>query len=94
MEAITSDRKFTEYERQWIKDMQDELPPVIARKDIKKFLGGVVSPQTLSNADAGGIGPEEAHRVGRSVAYKTEHLLEWIVQRFGVCKVSNAKHRK
>jgi len=41
-----------------------KLPPVIAQKEVPRFLGGVVSSQTLSNADAAGEGPEIAYRLG------------------------------
>ena len=94
MPATTTARTLTEYEQQWIKEMQGELPPVIARKEIKKALGGMIAPHTLSNADALGDGPEEAHRVGRVVVYKTERLLEWIVQRFGVSQMPKARGKR
>ena len=47
--------------------------------------------QTLNNADSAGVGPEVAYRVGRKVVYKTDSLLSWIVDRYGVKRIANLK---
>lgn len=47
----------------FVRALVEKLPPVIARKEVQKLLGGVVAAQTLSNADAAGKGPDEAFRV-------------------------------
>jgi hypothetical protein len=78
-------------EREFVQTLAEKLPPVIARKQIDKFLGGVVAPQTLCNADHKGEGPEAAYMVGRSVAYETISLLVWIVRRLGVTKLKRVK---
>lgn len=78
-----------------IEKMKEVLPPVIARKHVIKFLGGMVAPKTLANADMAGEGPKNAHRVGGTVVYPTDSLLDWIVIRFGVAPVvEREKHQK
>jgi len=62
-------------------EMQQALPPLIARKEVEKFLGGVVKSKTLANADAEGSGPEIRFKIGRTIAYQTESLLRWLEQR-------------
>jgi len=62
-------------------DLLPTLPPVIARSEVPKLLGGVVSAKTLANADCELVGPEGKLRVGRKVAYITESLLEWLDNR-------------
>lgn len=57
------------------------LPPVMARKDVGKLLGGVISPKTLANADALGKGPANKFYSGRTVIYETISLLKWLDQR-------------
>ena len=69
--------------------MLDKLPPVIARHQVDKFLGGVVSPFTVKNADLAGTGPEIAWRVGNKVAYKTDSLVAWLVRTMGVKRIQN-----
>lgn len=86
-------KELTEEQREFIESLLDELPPVIARKQIDKFLGGVVAAQTLANADGQGEGPEISYKVGRSIVYKTESLLRWIVQNLGVAKMKNIRKK-
>ncbi|MBE6442282.1 MAG: hypothetical protein E7022_08165 [Desulfovibrio desulfuricans] len=62
----------------------DRLPPVIARKDVERQIGGVVAMKTLANADASGKGPLGAYLVGRSVVYPAASLVDWIIERLGV----------
>jgi len=84
-------RKLSPEEEEFISTLVSSLPPVIARKEVARYLGGMVASQTLSNADSAGLGPEVAYRVGRTVAYKTESLVKWVVDRFGVVKIAGLK---
>ena len=77
-------KKLTKVEKKFVQTLLTNLPPVIAHKEVTRFLGGIVAPQTLSNADASGEGPQDAFRVGNSVVYRTESLVRWIVDHFGV----------
>ena len=65
-----------------------KLPPVIARKDIERQLGGVISTKTLANADSAGIGPMGAFQVGRTVVYPTESLVNWLIDSMGVIRLA------
>lgn len=65
----------------------NKLPPVVARKDVERQLGGVVSMKTLANADSSGKGPLGAYMVGRSVVYPAESLVRWIIESFGVARL-------
>ena len=56
----------------------DKLPPIIARKDVGRLLGGVIAPKTLANRDALGIGPKARFNVGRTVCYETASLLDLV----------------
>lgn len=65
------------------------LPPIIARKDVERQLGGIIKPKTLANADASGEGPLGAFQVGRSVVYPTESLINWLINTMGISKLKN-----
>lgn len=80
----------TEDEREFVTLLVDRLPPVIARADVEKYFGGVVSPFTVRNADQEGKGPDVAWRVGKKVVYNTESLVRWIVWKLGVSRIQNA----
>ena len=79
----------TAEEMEFVDAMLDKLPPVIARHQVDRFLGGLVSPFTVKNADLAGTGPEVAWRVGNKVAYKTDSLVGWLVQTMGVKRIQN-----
>ncbi len=76
-------------EQEFVTTLTSVLPPVIARHKVDKFLGGLISPLTMKNADLSGKGPEVAWRVGRKVAYKTESLVSWLVGTLGVERMQN-----
>ncbi len=85
-------KRLTKVEKKFVNTLLSSLPPVIARKEVMRFLGGIVAPQTLSNADSSGEGPEDAFRVGNSVVYRTESLVRWIVEHFGVEKLRMSRN--
>lgn len=68
-----------------------KLPPVIAREDVQRQLGGLITMKTLANADSGGRGPAVSYRVGRKVVYRTDSLVDWIVGELGVRRIANLK---
>lgn len=76
-------------EKEFAEAMLDKLPPVIARHHVDRFLGGLVSPFTIKNADLAGTGPEVAWRVGNKVAYKTDSLVTWLIRTVGVKRIQN-----
>lgn len=71
-------REFAEY-------LAARLPAAIARKRADFFLGGVVASGTLEVADCEGRGPK-AYRAGATVIYRTEDLLRWLGEAFGVTR--------
>lgn len=85
-------KRLTKVEKKFVQTLLENLPPVIARKEVARFLGGIVAPQTLSNADAVGEGPKDAFRVGNSVVYRTESLVRWIVDHFGVAQLKISRN--
>lgn len=67
------------------------LPPVVARKSVEQFLGGMVTMKTLANADAKGDGPQVAYAVGRSIVYRREALVDWVMRTFDVRRLETMK---
>jgi hypothetical protein len=62
--------------------MADKWPSAyVARKDVAKFTGGLVSPGTLANADSQGTGPEGRISIGRNVGYPAIALVSWLAER-------------
>lgn len=66
-----------------------KLPPTIARKNVERQLGGIITAKTLANADSAGEGPLGAFQVGRQVVYPTESLVNWLISSRGVKKLKN-----
>ena len=77
-------RPLTETEQEFICKMIERLPPFIARREVRWLTGGVLRRQTLSNADAAGVGPEESYKVGTMVVYPTESLFQWMARKYGI----------
>ena len=65
-----------------------ELPPLIARTDVRAMVGMDIDERSLANLDSLGKGPRMRMRVGRRVVYPTAYLLEWIEEKaeVAVCK--------
>ena len=55
----------------------NQLPPIIARNKIDRYLGGLISRGYLQNLDSQGRGPRRI-RLGRRVGYLREDLVEWL----------------
>jgi len=66
--------------------LSKDLPPVISRDHIEKYLGGIISSKRLANLDSQGLGPPR-FRVGRKIAYRTDALLAWLETRTTVMDV-------
>lgn len=73
----------SENEQTFIETMLAGLPPVISRRDARKLTGGLISYQTLANADYCRTGPP-SFRIGRMVFYTTKPFLVWIVKTYGI----------
>ncbi len=63
-----------------LQNLRHELPAVVARSEIKKRLGGMVSVGHMANLDSAGLGPPRV-RLGRRVGYPRDALLDWLRER-------------
>lgn len=80
-----------EHKREFLEALGFELPLYIARSDVERLLGGIVTGKTLANADARGNGPEVAYVVGRKVVYTRAALLDWLAANFTVVRLANVR---
>ena len=63
-------------------EMADRWPSaVVARVEIGKFSGGLLSPKSMANLDSQGIGPVDRVTCGRKVGYKISSLIQWMRDR-------------
>lgn len=61
-------------------ELRKSLPPTIARKDIEKYLGGIISKAYLTSLDSQGKGPKR-FKLGKTVCYSRDALVDWLVAR-------------
>ena len=54
---------------------------IVARREVGRFTGGLITGRTLANLDSRGQGPGGAMRVGRQVAYPATRLARWLYRR-------------
>ncbi|MCG8529600.1 MAG: hypothetical protein MI749_02925 [Desulfovibrionales bacterium] len=59
-----------------------ELPPLVPRKDISKYVGSLFSAGYLANLDSAGKGPVYK-RIGGIIVYKCEDFVHWLESRTG-----------
>jgi hypothetical protein len=65
-----------------LSDLADKWPsPYVARNEVGKFSGGILTPKYLANLDSAGKGPAGRIRVGRKIAYPTTSLVRWLESR-------------
>ncbi|MDM8215263.1 hypothetical protein QUW15_03690 [Desulfovibrio piger] len=60
--------------------LEEQLPPIIARKDVARLTFGLVSAKTMANRDSLGTGPQERFRVGKEIWYHKKHFIEFILK--------------
>ena len=61
-----------------LKQLAEKWPsPIVARTEVSKFSGGVLSEKTLANLDSIGQGPPR-EKWGRRVFYPVEDLILWM----------------
>ncbi len=53
---------------------------IVARSEIGRFSGGILTPGNLANLDCLGEGPERI-RIGRKVAYPVDTLISWLAKK-------------
>lgn len=65
-----------------LKVMAENWPsPYVAREEIERFTGGILTRRYLANLDCTGQGPKGRIRVGRKIAYPVNELVTWIEER-------------
>ncbi|MDQ7836436.1 MAG: hypothetical protein RDU24_13730 [Humidesulfovibrio sp.] len=60
--------------------LERDLPAVIARTEIPRLLGGLISAGRLANLDSEGLGPRQI-RLGRKIGYLRSDLVQWMRER-------------
>lgn len=66
-------------------DMASKWPSTwIARTEIERFSGGMISEKYLANLDSAGKGPAGRVRCGRKVVYPVAELVAWLESRSSV----------
>ena len=61
--------------------IEKELPPVFTRDVASKCMGGLLTPKTMSNADALGTGPSVRVRLGKKIASERASFMHWLRKR-------------
>lgn len=53
----------------------------VARREVEKFTGGIISVKYLANLDCLGLGPKGRVKVGRKIAYPVDEFVSWMEAR-------------
>jgi hypothetical protein len=53
----------------------------VARQEVDRFTGGIISEKYIANLDSRGMGPKGRIRVGRKIAYPVDCLVTWLESR-------------
>ena len=71
-------RDFSELAEKW-------QAPIVARKEVGHFSGGLLHPRTMANIDSNSDieGPERI-KMGRGVAYFTDSLVDFMNRQAGI----------
>jgi len=71
-----------EQKSQIIISMADNWPSsYVARTQIERFTGGIMTGKYLANLDSQGLGPAGRIRVGRKIAYPVSEFIQWLEAR-------------
>jgi len=61
----------------YLSELKEALPPIIARQEVPRLLGGSISLGHLQNLDCEGRGPKR-FALGRRICYRRADLIEWL----------------
>lgn len=68
-------------------DMADKWPSeIIARTEVEKFTGGLISEKYQANLDSAGKGPAGRVRIGRKIGYPKYPYVAWLAGRSSLVK--------
>lgn len=51
---------------------------IVARTEIRKFTGGLVSEKALANRDSLKTGPLGRIRIGKKICYPVDSIIQWL----------------
>jgi hypothetical protein len=54
----------------------------VAREEVDRFTGGVLTPKYMANLDSRKIGIEDRIRIGRKIVYPVDSILRFLESRF------------
>ncbi|KUG30023.1 hypothetical protein ASZ90_000089 [hydrocarbon metagenome] len=54
---------------------------IVARRMVREFTGGLISPKTMANLDSLGQGPEGRFIANSATAYPVKNLVTWLRSR-------------
>jgi hypothetical protein len=54
---------------------------IVARTDVERFTGGLLSGRYLANLDCKGLGPHKKIQIGGKVAYDLDDFIQWLENR-------------
>lgn len=75
-----SDKEYLERLRQ---QLTQQLPPLVLRHKIKKYVGELFSDSYMAKLDSLGDGPKRL-KIGRKSAYLREDFVDWLIARMEV----------
>jgi hypothetical protein len=64
------------------KELANKWPSsIVARTEIKKFTGGIITERYCANLDSKGVGIKGRIRIGRKIAYPVDAVIEFLESR-------------
>ncbi|MHB8111693.1 MAG: hypothetical protein ACYDHW_16845 [Syntrophorhabdaceae bacterium] len=73
----------------WVKMAERWPSAIVARTEVSKFTGGLISVKYQANLDSKGLGPAMWVRIGRKIAYPVSEYVDWLRRRSTVPPVSH-----
>lgn len=71
-------------------DLEEALPPVIARAKTEHYTGGLYKAETMAVYDSKGIGVKEPVRMqGGKIGYIKENFIDWFISRVEAVNATN-----
>jgi hypothetical protein len=67
---------------------------IVARTEIKKFTGGIITERYCANLDSQGIGIKDRIRIGRKIAYPVDAVIEFLENRAQEINANNSSYLK
>jgi len=66
-------------------EMANKWPSAwVARQEVSRFTGGIISEKYLANLDSAGKGPAGRVKIGRKIAYPVKEFIAWLESRSSI----------